>query len=92
MDPQILSNIAAMPIEINPTYQNVPATYFGTQVPLHGVVRVSATRERLSAAIDDVEPWAMQRLAAQPAGTGIELGQLVVAEDFQIYKAFTGPF
>ena len=76
MDPQILSNIAARPVEINPTYQDVPVTYFGSQVPLHGMARIGTTRERLSAEIDDVEHWEMQMLAAQPAGTAIELGQL----------------
>lgn len=76
LNPDLLANIAVRPFQSDFTFADVPATYFGTAIPLIGTVTVTANRERLEAEIVNRDGWEARMLRALRPRAGIPMGGL----------------
>jgi hypothetical protein len=76
MEYSTLQEIATRPAEIDVSFANVPLTYTGTRIPLHGIGSVNVSHNGITAEIDDVEHWEMQMLTSLPQGTLVPFGGL----------------
>jgi hypothetical protein len=69
IDLDVLARIAVQSAELTPSYADTPATYIGTEIPFHGIARITSARDRISAEIDDVEGWEHQAARLLPNGS-----------------------
>jgi hypothetical protein len=88
LDAATLGRLAGTEVDVSPSIGDVQATYHGTQIPLHGIARITSTRHGVSAEIDDVERWEHEARKLLPSGSPLPAslfrisyaGNLITAE------------